>query len=50
MYLNLGTGLAAAIVIGGVVLAGANGAAGEIGLLASGEVRPTAGDSRLPDA
>ena len=31
VYLNLGTGLAAAIVIGGVVLAGANGAAGEIG-------------------
>ena len=31
MYLNLGTGLAAAIVIGGVVLAGANSAAGEIG-------------------
>ncbi|MGD0703960.1 MAG: ROK family protein [Trebonia sp.] len=31
VYLNLGTGLAAAIVIGGVVLSGANGAAGEIG-------------------
>ncbi len=31
VYLNLGTGLAAAIVIGGTVLAGANGAAGEIG-------------------
>jgi len=31
VYLNLGTGLAAAIVIGGVVLAGAHGAAGEIG-------------------
>jgi glucokinase len=31
VYLNLGTGLAAAIVIGGVVLAGANRAAGEIG-------------------
>ena len=31
MYLNLGTGLAAAIVTGGMVLAGANGAAGEIG-------------------
>ena len=31
VYLNLGTGLAAAIVVGGRVLAGANGAAGEIG-------------------
>jgi glucokinase len=31
VYLNLGTGLSAAIVTGGVVLAGANGAAGEIG-------------------
>ena len=31
VYLNLGTGLAAAIVTGGIVLAGANGAAGEIG-------------------
>ncbi|HTR32973.1 MAG TPA: ROK family protein [Gaiellaceae bacterium] len=31
IYLNLGTGLAAAIVVGGRVVAGANGAAGEIG-------------------
>jgi glucokinase len=31
VYLNLGTGLAAAIVAGGRVLTGANGAAGEIG-------------------
>jgi glucokinase len=31
IYLNLGTGLSAAIVIGGLVLSGANGAAGEIG-------------------
>ncbi|HEY6279463.1 MAG TPA: ROK family protein [Streptosporangiaceae bacterium] len=31
VYLNLGTGLSAAIVIGGQVVAGANGAAGEIG-------------------
>jgi glucokinase len=31
IYLNLGTGLSAALVIGGQVLAGANGAAGEIG-------------------
>ena len=31
IYLNLGTGLAAAIVVGGQVLNGSNGAAGEIG-------------------
>lgn len=31
VYLNLGTGLAAAIVIGGRVVSGSNGAAGEIG-------------------
>jgi predicted NBD/HSP70 family sugar kinase len=31
VYLNLGTGLSAAIVTGGRVLSGANGAAGEIG-------------------
>jgi glucokinase len=31
IYLNLGTGLSAAIVVGGQVLSGANGAAGEIG-------------------
>jgi glucokinase len=31
VYLNLGTGLAAAVVIGGRVLRGTNGAAGEIG-------------------
>ncbi len=31
VYLNLGTGLAAAIVIGGQVVGGGNGAAGEIG-------------------
>jgi len=31
IYLNLGTGLAAAIVCGGRVVSGANGAAGEIG-------------------
>src|ERR1700722_703789 len=31
VYLNLGTGLSVAIVIGGRVLAGRNGAAGEIG-------------------
>ena len=31
LYLNLGTGLSAALVIGGQVVGGANGAAGEIG-------------------
>jgi glucokinase len=31
VYLNLGTGLSAALVIGGEVVGGANGAAGEIG-------------------
>jgi glucokinase len=31
VFLNLGTGLAAAIVVGGQVVTGANGAAGEIG-------------------
>jgi glucokinase len=31
IYLNLGTGLSTAIVVGGQVLSGANGAAGEIG-------------------
>lgn len=31
IYLNLGTGLAAAIVVGGRVVGGSNGAAGEIG-------------------
>jgi predicted NBD/HSP70 family sugar kinase len=31
VYLNLGTGLAAAVVIGGQVVTGVNGAAGEIG-------------------
>jgi glucokinase len=31
VYLNLGTGLAVALVVGGVVVAGRNGASGEIG-------------------
>ena len=31
LYLNLGTGIAAALVVGGAVLGGAHGAAGEIG-------------------
>ncbi len=40
IYLNVGTGLAAAIVVGGRVLEGAHGASGEIGynLMARGDV------------
>ncbi len=40
IYLNLGTGLAAAILVGGRVLDGAHGASGEIGynLVAAGDV------------
>ncbi len=40
VYLNLGTGLAAAIVVGGQVVSGVNGAAGEIGynLRSAGDV------------
>ena len=34
IYLNLGTGIAAALVVGGVVLDGAHGASGEIGFWA----------------
>lgn len=33
LYLNLGTGLAAALIVGGRVVSGAHGAAGEIGYL-----------------
>jgi glucokinase len=49
LLLSLGTGLAAAIVIGGDVLAGANGAAGEIGysLPAPGD-EAGAADGRAP--
>ena len=50
IYLNLGTGLAAAIVVGGRVLDGAHGASGEIGynLVARGDVGLAIG--RPPDA
>lgn len=46
LYLNLGTGLAVAIVCGGTVVSGANGAAGEIGysLRSSGDVEIAAGE------
>ena len=40
LYVNLGTGLAAAIVLGGRVVSGAHGAAGEIGF-----ARTTGGDT-----
>jgi glucokinase len=46
VYLSLGTGIAAAVTIGGEVLAGANQAAGEIGYLDPGPV-PT-DDARTP--
>lgn len=44
LYLNLGTGLAAAFVVGGTVVRGANGAAGEVGYL-----RIDGGDRILED-
>ncbi|MEV4641279.1 ROK family protein [Actinoplanes sp. NPDC049548] len=44
LYVNLGTGLAAALVAGGRVLTGAHGAAGEIGYL-----RDSAGDGYFAD-
>ncbi len=49
VYLNLGTGLAAAVVIGGTVLAGSHGAAGEIGynLRSRSDVRLPHGE-RIP--
>src|SRR4051794_19029628 len=49
VFLNLGTGLAAGIVLGGRVLAGANGAAGEIGYALRGtEDADGARDGRAP--
>ena len=36
VYMNLGTGIAAGIVVGGEILQGAHGAAGEIGYLLTG--------------
>jgi len=46
VFLNLGTGLGAGIAIGGRVLSGANGAAGEIGYA----LRGAAGDGVLEEA
>jgi len=48
LYLNLGTGLAAALVAGGRVLAGAHGAAGEIGYLRDSEADPFFADGHAP--
>jgi glucokinase len=49
ILLILGTGIAAAIVVGGEVLQGANGAAGEIGYsLRGGSDRSGAADGRAP--
>ena len=49
IYLNLGTGLAAGIVVGGRVLAGRHGAAGEIGynLRAAGDIAAPPGERQL---
>ncbi|MBB4701288.1 glucokinase [Sphaerisporangium siamense] len=48
LYLNLGTGLAAALVVGGRVVPGAHGAAGEIGYLLSRPGESAFADGRAP--
>ncbi|GGM65533.1 ROK family protein [Dactylosporangium sucinum] len=48
LYINLGTGLAAALVAGGRVLPGAHGAAGEIGYLRDSASAPTFADGHAP--
>ncbi|GAA2576591.1 ROK family protein [Dactylosporangium fulvum] len=48
LYINLGTGLAAALVAGGRVLPGAHGAAGEIGYLRDSAAAPTFADGHAP--
>jgi glucokinase len=48
LYLNLGTGLAAAIVVGGRVVQGAHGASGEIGYNLVGPVRASLGAGARP--
>lgn len=48
VYLNLGTGLAAALVVGGRVVPGAHGAAGEIGYLQVTPGLPAFADGRVP--
>ncbi|MEU7002014.1 ROK family protein [Nonomuraea sp. NPDC046570] len=48
VYVNLGTGLAAALVIGGQVVPGAHGAAGEIGYLVDTPEEPAFAEGRAP--
>ncbi|WP_432824678.1 ROK family protein [Dactylosporangium sp. CA-092794] len=48
LYVNVGTGLSAALVAGGRVLPGANGAAGEIGYLRDGPAAPAFADGHAP--
>jgi glucokinase len=48
VYLNLGTGLATALVVGGRVVRGANGAAGEIGYLIGSAGESGFADGRAP--
>jgi glucokinase len=48
LYVNLGTGLAAALIAGGHVLPGAHGAAGEIGYLRDTAADPTFADGNAP--
>ncbi|WP_327089845.1 ROK family protein [Nonomuraea sp. NBC_01738] len=48
LYLNLGTGLAAALIVGGTVVSGAHGAAGEIGYLQVEPGAPAFADGHVP--
>ncbi|WP_424535949.1 ROK family protein [Sphaerisporangium viridialbum] len=48
LYLNLGTGLAAALVVDGAVVPGAHGAAGEIGYLLSRPGDPAFAEGHAP--
>jgi glucokinase len=48
LYVNLGTGLAAALVVGGRVVPGAHGAAGEIGYLRDNDTDPAFADGHAP--
>ncbi|WP_031158535.1 ROK family protein [Streptosporangium roseum] len=48
LYVNLGTGLAAALVVGGRVVPGAHGAAGEIGYLLGSPDEPGFAEGRAP--
>ncbi|WP_327002264.1 ROK family protein [Dactylosporangium sp. NBC_01737] len=48
LYVNVGTGLAAALVAGGRVLPGAHGAAGEIGYLRDSSADPAFADGHAP--